>query len=198
MLTLVGGAALMTPARATGGGAALSARVQCQQGTVEVVGTSFGSLSSGMLEVMYVDGGDVFEFPWKYAPGGPDSQVIATIPVKTMIVQAGHQPPIDFWILVKEDESISVDDTMDCGAVSPSPTPTPTPTSSPTSSPTASPTPAGGVGEATATPPPLGGVGGAVLPNTGTHVPFELGFGLIGLGLATLVGSAWLMGRRSA
>lgn len=221
LLTIVGMLVLALPVQAWQG-AELGLKVNCDSGLVYFLGTHFGDQSSGMLHIEYPPNEQVFHTPWHYTPGGPDTQVIATMTIDQMSRQAGKPPPFDVWASLEEDHMVMVDETITpCGEVSPTPTMSPTPRITPTVtpsgavSPTITPTttPSGGVSP-TATPSPQGSVlptsagttpspfGGVLaesvgLPNTGVPHSTVLGLAgsLIALGMMLLALSAMLWRR---
>jgi hypothetical protein len=119
---------------------------------------------------------------WHYDTGAGGSQVIAVVPVHTLIANAmaAGDAPVNkqgfHFKLDLEDPrtGASVGDDkykvfwVDCGVTRTGTTPTPTPSPTPATS-TPTPTPSGGVGGATPTPTPGGGVGG--LTPTPTPTP---------------------------
>jgi hypothetical protein len=170
----------------------LTAEVRCPGPKLYVTahqqGTELRDLGSGILE--FSGPGHIPDVTWTWTAKSQKDQLLAAIDLPADIAPGTYTA----WL---ERHSMPYQTTFVVRAcVAPSPTPTATPT--PTASPTPTATPTGGVGGVTTPAPPAGGVAAAVLPNTGAGVPFELGFGLIALGLVILAGAAWLMGRRSA
>jgi hypothetical protein len=220
LMTLAGTVVLTLPAQAWEG-AQLDMQVNCDRGVVNFLGSHFGKESQGRLHIEYPPSNEVFTTPWHYTPGGPDTQVIATMTIDQMSKQAGKPPPFDVWASLEEDEEVMVDETVaPCGEVSPTPTIRPTPTVTPSGavSPTITPTttPSGGVSptatvgtpspfgsvlptQAGTTPSPFGGVlaESVGLPNTGVprNTLFTIAGTLIAFGLMLLALSAMLWRR---